>query len=433
MLRISRKLLPIFLAGIYAVLGTTIAPPATAFTDSVTSACRTQAQKCAATLGYKTAVSSPFATSASSSAVTIGQSTAAATTTKTVAVGAKAANTTRILIGGGIVTSAAALAYLGQDDVTSLQALAIDKYCQAFPGNYLCGQYSVGWAKYIRNYADTVTGVSGLAYRNRENELRFHLLTTAGTRHNRTFNTSSSRAFTLDWRLVDGEPHAVLFKYVQGAGTEEAWENWPQSERDKATDLLTDQEVADKAKTITLTPPSDFRDDLAWYATHPEAHTDDQLNPKAPPLWMAPSNPNPSDQDGDGYPDSDPDLDPDGGTDPSTGDSPETAQEPQNLSGSGAATGAFPSSEDCATAACAAIESFSPWQFDRPPVYEYARTALATKFPFDMFGSLPAGSTSCPNFTFFGYTYQLCELNDFVEALSTPIVISFIIYAILVL
>ena len=62
---------------------------------------------------------------------------------------------------------------------------------------------------------------------------------------------------------------------------------------------------------------------------------------------------------------------------------------------------------------------------------EYAVEKLSDKFPFDIIGDYNQvlfSSNSCPSFTTWGKTYQLCQINSFFSAIKYPVVISWLIY-----
>lgn len=65
----------------------------------------------------------------------------------------------------------------------------------------------------------------------------------------------------------------------------------------------------------------------------------------------------------------------------------------------------------------------------------HAKTAFANKFPLDVIGttSLPAGTSSCPTFTFFTRSYELCFISDLIGFAKFPILLSFVIWAVMAL
>lgn len=75
-----------------------------------------------------------------------------------------------------------------------------------------------------------------------------------------------------------------------------------------------------------------------------------------------------------------------------------------------------------------------PAQFNKPHFLSHAATVFADKFPLDVLGTLPEAETeSCPTLTFWGTSYEVCIINDLLQALKIPTLVSFTIWALLTL
>jgi hypothetical protein len=63
----------------------------------------------------------------------------------------------------------------------------------------------------------------------------------------------------------------------------------------------------------------------------------------------------------------------------------------------------------------------------------HAMTVLSNKFPADFFGSYSGspGVPQCPNYSFFGKTFEFCMISEFISILKYPAIISFATWAIL--
>jgi hypothetical protein len=63
-----------------------------------------------------------------------------------------------------------------------------------------------------------------------------------------------------------------------------------------------------------------------------------------------------------------------------------------------------------------------------PSVFTCVFDALKTKFPFDIFGTLPVSATlTCPLITFFNRDFDFCFLYDGVQVVKYPIIASLLI------
>jgi len=71
-------------------------------------------------------------------------------------------------------------------------------------------------------------------------------------------------------------------------------------------------------------------------------------------------------------------------------------------------------------------------QFTCPNFLTYAQAKLANKFPFDVIGSTSwmQSSSTCPSLSYWGETFQLCEINTFVGVVQYPIWFTFLVRSI---
>lgn len=126
--------------------------------------------------------------------------------------------------------------------------------------------------------------------------------------------------------------------------------------------------------------------------------------------------PNPAD------PNYDPGTDPggDSGTDPGTDPDPQPEVEP------------FP--RELFEGEPLDTQPLESVNFDAPHFIPYAFQVFSTKFPLDAIGSLPDGTERvCPVFSFFGESFEFCIINDAMDALKVPVLVSFVIWALMAL
>jgi len=77
--------------------------------------------------------------------------------------------------------------------------------------------------------------------------------------------------------------------------------------------------------------------------------------------------------------------------------------------------------------------AIAPTVFSDPNFVEYAKVKLIDNFPVDIWGTPPnAGDIGqCPSFSFWGKDFQICIILQALQVLRVPVVISFIMWAVM--
>jgi hypothetical protein len=78
--------------------------------------------------------------------------------------------------------------------------------------------------------------------------------------------------------------------------------------------------------------------------------------------------------------------------------------------------------------------TIEPAKFEKPNFVQYGWQVFSDKFPLDIIGDLEGGGTqTCPSWTFFGKTNQLCFVTETLAKLKIPVLLGFFIWAVVVL
>jgi hypothetical protein len=206
------------------------------------------------------------------------------------------------------------------------------------------------------------------------------------------------------------------------------WNNWTQQERDAAIATLTPSDLASAYDEQKIIPHSPIEG-----ATQIRIRTPGQPSVFITPnghvvgdKLVQPLSPPPVDTDGDGIPDTtDTDDDNDG-----IPDTTDTDDDGDGVPDHEEVNGDVPEFEDPECVEC------EP-QFDNVPNFiTYATSKLSHKFPFDLLGDweflkTQSATLQCPNYTFWGKTYQVCEVRNFFVGVKYSVWVSFIVRVII--
>jgi hypothetical protein len=324
-----------------------------------------------------------------------------------------AVGTSKLAIGltaaGGIAIGA-----LGANGINNLIDKAKTNYCNANSSLSICG--GAYYTVYIVEKADNSLSSIGHGYYTPP-VVKSHDDVYAQT----TYHDSAGRF------LLRASDYGNVKDVVLKANITD-WNNWTQQERDTAIANLSPYDLAsayDEQKIIPYSPVEGGKQirirtpgQPSVFVT-PNGHVVDDkvIQPLSSP---------PVDTDNDGTPD-DQDLDDDNDGIPDNSDPDDNGNGVPDYE---EIDGDVPSFEDSECVEC------EP-QFDNVPNFvTYAIGQLSGKFPFDLLGDweflqTQSATLQCPNYTFWGKTYQVCEVRNFFVGVKYSVWVSFIIRVII--
>jgi hypothetical protein len=362
------------------------------------------------------------------------------------------ASVAQVIISGiPVIGGALAAFFFGVAQIESLQNEAKKEYCLANPNALVCGAISAQIQRHPNSGAPFLTN-GGARY-----ALVPPLVFSRPTTYEMYVYDSKGRYLTLydptqnqEDTLVDIQQNPSL-----------PWEQWSPQEREGAIGLVPDSFLSN---LISSLPSSSLISSIpsgaasvevsgANYHLVPDGKGGYKLVPIGSPYNIPVPNSLP-DFDGDGIPDQDdPDDDNDG--DPDTSDpepknkfvnsqnpapNPNPSPAPSPNPNSSPPPPPPPPPPDPKPSSPPEVTGEVPGQpkvaeFSKPNFLTYALTVFSEKFPLDVMGELPSGqgTDDCPRLTFWGEDFEVCIVRDFLKMLKIPIVISFIIWAILAL
>lgn len=345
--------------------------------------------------------------------------------------------------------------FFTEEDIDSLRDDAIQKFCEQYPENPNCNVRDVVYSRGGWTVKDLYLNFDIISYNDEELVLE-------------RLNTSTPES-GLIVPLAKPYNNFEIHKQVNSYGSRKwdtlvivygvsddgyDWNEWDTDSRNTAVSLLTDEEIIQKVDSEPMTNSfEELEDDEDLYVEIP--HISDDLDIASTSVFQNENSSTSNNPDNNGTSNEN-DTETGGSTSTETGttgnggntsvenpDGEQSPGEPDDTEDTipppdtGEEVDGEPEQEPELEEETASenpvevptIEQIEPKTFDAPNFLEYGVSVFSDKFPFDIFGDLSNEEfqNECPSYSFFGNSYELCPIKDFLEILKIPVIIGFLI------